>query len=507
MKHLNDFQTKIENIIESNKMQFHEKRANLAKEAEDNLPYLELSDSAIEAINSGILHDMNEGHHPYRPRYILPDYAKYMEQGSEYLGILPPKDFYEAVNAMMIIYRYVPSITGYPVYVGQIDDCLEQFYNTVTEAEAENLMRMLLIYIDRTLPSSFVHMNIGPLDTKVGRLVIKLERELRKTIPNLSLKWDEDLTSDEFTKIAIESALDNIKPYFVNHKLISSQLGQDYGVVSCYNTLRIGGGAHSLCRINLKEIAKLSKDADDFLNVQLKKYVELLVELINARSKYLVEKSKFFETSFLGTEGLISLDKFTTMPAIYGLYECVEIITGEQMAKSEKATDFAEAVSKYFHDYLKASEAFYCGGTNNMHGVHAQSNIDTDIDITPGVRIKYGEEPAVFDHIKFSSKLHKYFDTGCSDIYVFEETAKQNLDGMLKIIKGAMKNEIRILSCNCDSTEFVRITGYLVKKADIKKYFDGEILREDSVMLGAESYLPGHLGDRKVKTVDGSPIK
>ena len=504
MSDLNEFQIKLENIIESNKLQYHEKRANLAKEAEDSLDYLDLSNEAVDAIKKGILHDMNEGHRPYRPRYILPDYVKYLKQGSSYLGIEPPKDLYEAVNALMIIYKYVPSITGYPVYVGQIDDCLEPFMETATYIEAEKLLRSLLIYMDRTLPSSFVHMNIGPRDTQIGRMVISLERELKKTIPNLSLKYDENITPDDFAKFAIDSALDNIKPYFVNHDLISSQLGEDYAVVSCYNTLRIGGGAHTLCRINLKEIAKISSSVDDFINIKLKDAVKVLIELTNARTKYIVEKSKFFETSFLSTEGIISLDKFTTMPAVYGLYEAIEILIGEKMGKSDIADDLAENISKHFYDYVKESPAVYCGGTNNKHGVHAQSNIDTDVDITPGVRIKYGEEPGIFRHIKCSSKLHKYFDTGCSDIYVFEETAKDNLDAMLTIIKGALKNNIRILSCNCDSTEFVRITGYLVKKSDIEKYFKGEILREDSVMLGAESFIPGHLGDRKVKKLDGS---
>lgn len=501
---MNSFdETRIVEIINSDKLQYHEKRANLAREAEDLLSYVSVSDKVIEAMKSGILHDMNEGHRPYRPRYILPDYKKFIQQGSPYLNLDPPKNFYEAINALMILYRYVPSITGYPVYVGQIDDCLEPFADTVTPLELENLMRMLLIYIDRTLPSAFVHMNIGPKDTRVGRLVLKLERELKKAIPNVSLKYDPKITPDDFAKYAIESALDIIKPYFVNHGLISSQLGENYGVVSCYNTLRIGGGAHTLCRINLKEIAKSSKDYKDFKEHKLKEAVTVLAELTNAKTKYLVEESNFFKTSFLATEGLIDLKKFTTMPAVYGLYECVEILSGEKMGHTEAANGMAEEITKLFYDYIKSQPALYCEGTGGKHGVHAQSNIETDIDITPGVRIKYGEEPGIFDHIRLSGKLHKYFDTGCSDIYVFEDTAKENIDGMLKIIKGAMKNGIRILSVNCESTEFIRITGYLVKKKDIERYFKGESLREDSVVLGAESLMPGHLLDRKVKSLDG----
>jgi hypothetical protein len=182
-------------------------------------------------------------------------------------------------------------------------------------------------------------------------------------------------------------------------------------------------------------------------------------------------------------------------------------MSGEKMGHTDWANDMAEEIVKLFHQYIKSEPAVYCDGTGGRHGVHAQSNIDTDVDVTPGVRIKYGEEPGVLDHIRLSSRLHKYFDTGCSDIYVFEETAKENLDGMLQIIKGAIKNDIRILSVNCDSTEFLRITGYLVKKKDMERYFRGESLREDSVVLGAESLYPGHLLDRKVKSLNESISK
>ncbi|MDO7205089.1 DUF3029 family protein [Paraclostridium bifermentans] len=43
-----------------------------------------------------------------------------------------------------------------PVYVGQIDDVLEPFMDTVSEKEASNLIKMLLINTDRTLPDAFV---------------------------------------------------------------------------------------------------------------------------------------------------------------------------------------------------------------------------------------------------------------------------------------------------------------------------------------------------------------
>ena len=70
----------------------------------------------------------------------------------------------------------------------------------------------------------------------------------------------------------------------------------------------------------------MSRNIKDFMENNLLKAVDSLVELINARAKFLVEESKFFEASFLAKEGLISLDKFTSMAGIFGLYECVETL-------------------------------------------------------------------------------------------------------------------------------------------------------------------------------------
>ena len=71
---------------------------------------------------------------------------------------------------------------------------------------------------------------------------------------------------------------------------------------------------------------------------------------------------------------------------------------------------------------------------------------------------------------------------------------------MLKVVKGAIDSGIRVLSINSDSSEFVRITGYLVKKSDVKKFNDGESLREDSVVLGALTMKNG-IEERKVRNV------
>lgn len=488
------------NVIKDNKLDYRQRRAQLASCAENSLPYVKISDKAYKLLKDGVINDLGEGNAPYRARYILPDYVKFIKQGSKYLNIEPPKDMYEAVNALMILYNNVPSVTGYPVYLGDIDRVLEPFCDTVSEKELEKIMRNFLIYIDRVLPDGFVHMDIGPSDTKIGRLVLKLEKELKKAVPNVSLKIDST-TSKELLRLAVETGLEVGKPYFINHEHYKKILGENYAIVSCYNALMIGGGSYTLVRLNLRKAAELSKDYDDFMNSKLPDIMHSLCEIVNARIKFIVEEAGFFENSFLSKEGLINIDNFTAMPAVFGLYECVEVLSGGlKMGKSEKADNMAEAIIKKAYELVKSEKALYCKAFNGKFGFHAQSGIDSDMDTTAGVRIKIGEEPDIFSQIKTEGRLQKYFDAGISDIYLFDRTAKNNVDGVLKIISGAFKNGITEMTINCSDSELIRITGYLVKRSDVDKYFKGEQVREGTVKYGGDSIRNNNILNRKVRT-------
>ena len=474
-------------IIQNTALEYHEKKHQLAYEAENSLPYMTISTKAKNYLKAGVLCDVFEGHSPYRPRYILPDYQKFMKNGCDYLNIPVPANLYEAINALLIFYRYVPSITGYPVYLGQADEILEEYKDTVSPAELENLLRMFLIHIDRTLPDAFVHMNIGPKDTVIGRTILKLEKELKKAVPNLSLKYDAN-TPDEFAKLALDTALTTGKPYFVHHTALCNTLGENYGIASCYNTLLIGGGSHTLVRLNLKEAAKCSTSYEDFLSRILPEAIHALCEVINARASFLVEEAKFFESSFLAREGFIDLSNFTSMAGVFGLYECIETLSGGlKLGTDSKAKDMAKEILKKACTLLKEQPGAYCQGTDGKIGFHAQSGIDCDKDVTAGVRIRIGDEPQLFEQIKIAAALQQYFDTGVSDIYLFDATAQQNLDGLLTIVKGAIKQGLRTMAINRHDGDLVRITGYLVKRTDIEKYSACQPTREDTVKLGVNS--------------------
>jgi YjjI family glycine radical enzyme len=482
-------------------LDWKQKKALLASFAQNSLPYPSISKEAQSYLASGIIDDLNEGHAPCTPRYILPDYAKFMKQGSRFLSMKAPADFYEAVTALQVLYNYVPSVTGLPVFLGKIDELLEPFAGTVTERERTALLRNFLVYIDRTLSDGFVHMNIGPKETKTGRQVLELEKELKQAVPNLSLLVSEE-TPDSLLALAAETALITGKPYFANDREIRDALGDNYGIASCYNSLKLGGGSYTLVRLNLKQAAQNDNTVDGFIECTLPGLIEAQCEIINARTRFLVEEVRFFENSFLANEGLLDIGNFTAMAGVFGLFECVERLTGglkighDQVA-DEAAVKIIDAAAKY----VKAAEGVYCFGTGGKIGFHAQSLIDSDLDVTAGVRIKVGEEPGVFDQIRIEGRLQKPFNTGVSDIYVFDSTAEKNIQGLLTVIKGAFKNGIKMFALSGSDSELVRITGYLVKKSDIEAYNNHKQMREDTVQLGVNSFKTQKPLDRKVRTL------
>ncbi len=231
--------------------------------------------------------------------------------------------------------------------------------------------------------------------------------------------------------------------------------------------------------------------------------VNSLCEIINARARFIVEDSKFFESSFLAREGFISIDNFTSMAGVFGLYECVEVLTnGLKMGKSDEANEIAEEIIDTIYDQIKANEGAYCYGTHEKIGFHAQSGIDTDLEETAGVRFRVGQEPEIFQQINIQSKLQNKFDTGVTDIYIFESTAKRNIDGVLKLIDTAMSKGMKIFALNTSDSELIRITGYLVKRSDIEKYNNHENMREGTVKLGADSIKNNKVLERTLRNCD-----
>ena len=491
--------TKFREIINNPQLEYYRKREQLFLAAEASVAGIVLSESARDYIGNGVICGLFEGNAPYRPRYVLPDYEKFFAQGSEYLELQAPKNIFEAINALLIIYKYVPSITLYPVYLGQVDELLEPFADGVSEEVLRGLLRMFVMNISRTMPNSFVHYNIGPRETRVGRIILELECELKQSEPNLSMKVDAE-TPEDYLYSAIQTALETGKPYLVNQERELQEWEQFYGIASCYNSLPRGGGSYTLVRVNLRAAAQLAESTEDFLEIQLPQIMKSLFEIMDKRVDYIVNQAHFFEGSFLSSEGLIQRDRFTAMCGVFGLYQCVEHLSGGlKLGVDAAALPLAEKILSAMRTLIDAHLNTLC--YKNRFMFHAQSGISDDVLETAGARIAVGQEPELFEHIKVSAKLQNYFNGGVSDIFIFDRTAKTNPAGVLRIVKAAFQLGLKLFAFNSDESELVRVSGYLVKRSDLDKARKHQATLSDTASLGQQAVDGQHLLNRKIRTI------
>ncbi|ACJ27058.1 Conserved hypothetical protein [Shewanella piezotolerans WP3] len=475
-----------------------QQKANfLALEADSSLPYVEVSEPVRQAMDSGIICDMFEGHAPFKPRYVLPDYAKYLHQGSEYLELSPAKDLDEALNSLAIIYHHVPSVTNIPVYLGQLDEVLLPFCQGLDTESLYSKLKLFWIMLDRTLPDAFMHVNIGPTDNIVCRTILRIDADLKQIAPNLTFMYDPQVTPDELLQIAASNICESSKPHIANFPIHAKAYDKKgFGIVSCYNSLPLAGGSNTLVRLNLKAVALKATDLADFFENTLPHYCELTYELINARCKFLHQKSNFFN-SFLVKEGLIEESRFAPMFGIYGMAEAVNILRGQPElteSNSEKpspyyghdreANELGHQISKSLDAIVKSTPVDY--GYNGRALLHSQGGISLDKDVTPGVRIPYGTEPNPIAHIQALAEHHQYYTSGISDILTIDETVKSNPLAMFQLCKGALSIGFREFTANVASNDLVRVTGYMIKLSDIEK-FKEKGSRTNTTGLGAEA--------------------
>ena len=398
----------------------------------------------------------------------------------------------------------MPSITSYPVYLGSIDRLIEPFLEGVSDEEAEKKLRLFLIYLDRTITDGFCHANLGPEETRTGRIILKLEKELQNAVPNLTLKYDPDITPDSYGELALYTSLYCANPAICNHRMHKDTYG-DYGISSCYNILPIGGGSYTLTRIVLPKLVPEAESREQFLTETLPDCLQRMGDYMNERIRFLVEESNFFETSFLSREGFISRDKFLAMFGVVGLAECTNLLMDDPdkiYGSDQEADQLADQIMQVIAEYAETSKALYSEVFHDHFALHAQVGIDSDHGITSGVRIPVGMEPErMYDHLRHSARFHRFFPTGCADIFSFDPTGRNNPAAMLDIVKGAFSLGDKYISFYASDSDLVRITGYLVKRSEMEKYYEGEAVLQNTVYLGGDNYRNAHLENRKVRAL------
>jgi YjjI family glycine radical enzyme len=490
--------------LENPQFTYKQRVAALANLAENLLNPPPVRKECQDALEARIICDMYEGNAPYRPRYLLPDYKKVLDNGSVFLELPAALNLDDALAFLLIAYTSTPSITGYPVYFGDLDTLLLPYLDGVSDEDLYAKLKRFWISLDRMFPDAFAHTNLSPEYNRVAKMIFKLERELLQVVPNISLKVDPVLTSDEYILDAVQTVFACGKPHFINDPMMQSDLGARYAAVSCYNSLKIGGGSHTLVRINLKSTAEQSTGGKlQFFEETLPYYLNLTAELMESRINYLVEDSHFYESNWLVNEGLLDLDKFSAMFGIFGLAECVNILMqleGETgtYGHSAMADDLGYEITSFIAQWVANKKMAYCEGNDGRAFLHSQSGIDLDIGVTAGTRIPIGTEPSLLPHLKTVARHHHLFASGISDVLSFDETAVKNPQAVVDVIRGAFKDGMRDFTFNLDSNDFIRITGYLVRKSDLAKM---PTARHASTFLGAGSVTDSHVDQRNVKRV------
>lgn len=493
-------------VLTSRKLTHEQKLMTLAKYAENAMGVMEISDKMKYYFENGSINDLFEGDAPYRPRYIVPDYDKFIENGSEFLQLEPPKDFDELLFGLMTLYRHVPSITNFPVYLGNLDYMIDPFITDVSDEEVVKKLKLFFNYLDRTITDSFCHANIGPRETRAGNLILEAESQLQNAVPNFTIKYDPEITPDDFMKKAIDCSLKCSNPAICNHEANLAPFGEEYGISSCYNILPTTGGAYTLTRLTLTKLAELADSPDHFINELLPEVITLIGEYMAQRINFLVEKSGFFESNFLVKEGLIDKDRFLGMFGVTGLAEGVNVLLkdkGYKYGTDKEADVLATRILDEVERLVNEIDAPYSPITDGKYLLHAQVGLDSDIGVTSGVRIPVGDEPDSFiSHLRHSARYHKYFPAGVGDIFPIASHVDQNKDALLDVVKGAFNVGVHYMSFYSADTDLVRITGYLVKRSEMEKFKHDEVVLQNTTHLGAPNYDVNHLEDRKVRMAD-----
>lgn len=483
-----------------------QKQLLLSQLLEANLPKNDFSPRVAEAVESGLLHDMFESPSPFKPRYVLPDYQKALKQGSEFLELDAPADLDEALNFLAILYQQVPSVTTYPVYLGQLDTLLEPFVDdNLTDAQLHKKLTLFWQLLDRTLPDSFVHANVGPQDSRVGRMILTVDAELKQSVPNLTYRYDASISSDAMLQQAVDGIIACNKPHIANHQAIAADFSGDYGVASCYNALPLGGGAHTLMRLNLaNSFAYCDGSLEDYLERSVEICTELMVEAMSHRINFLVEQSQFFQTHFLCQEGVIALENFTAMFGIYGLAELVNQLMDAQgksgrYGLDEEANQVGLQIVAAYQQRVAKVKMKHCA--DERLAFHSQSGISCDKEETAGTRIPTGMEPDTLSHIKACAPMHQYFDSGISDIFGLEPTIRNNPQALTRLVKGGFGLGLKMFTANLSDNDLVRVTGFMVKKSDIDKFRQYNE-RHNSTCLGAEAVDVVKILERQARVVN-----
>ena len=143
----------------------------------------------------------------------------------------------------------------------------------------------------------------------------------------------------------------------------------------------------------------------------------------------------------------------------------------------------------------------YCAGTGGHALLHSQAGLEVDVDLTPGTRLPAGTESDLYRHLEAVAPNHRWIPAGVSDIIRLDETVADNVQAAVDIARGALATGMRDVTFEVANGEFVRVTGYLIRRSELARVDAGAGVRHSSTVLGAGSFVNAHLDRRTAQRI------
>ncbi len=177
----------------------------------------------------------------------------------------------------------------------------------------------------------------------------------------------------------------------------------------------------------------------------------------------------------------------------------------ETFGQSKRGDDIGHIILSTLEHIVGQHEAPYLQRTDGHYLLHAQVGADLspeDKDNTPAHRIKVGQEPILPIHLTQSAAFHKYFKSGTGDLFAFDQTYLDHLEALLDIIQGAFSEGYRYITTYLQNADLIRVTGYLVKRSDVERFNNNEVVLRDTDIFGSGTNNNAQVFNRQTRTYD-----
>lgn len=126
----------------------------------------------------------------------------------------PPQDLDDALSFLTILYGHVPSVTTYPVYLGDLDALLEPFVPAdMSNDELDRKLRRFWVQLDHCSPTPSSTPTSARRTVELSARSSASRRSLRQVVPNITLKVDPQVTPDSLIEDGVETVFATGKPH------------------------------------------------------------------------------------------------------------------------------------------------------------------------------------------------------------------------------------------------------------------------------------------------------